>query len=50
MELVRETGLSSKTIYRLRGEANPPNYGTIERLLQGLKKLEKRSLATEAKE
>lgn len=35
------SGVSTKTIYRLRNDANAPNLATVERLLAGVEKLGK---------
>jgi len=39
-DVAREAGVSTKTIYRLRHKANPPNFATVERILAAIERLQ----------
>lgn len=41
MELSRASGIAAKTIYRLREKANAPTLDTVQRLLDGMRKMGK---------
>lgn len=38
--VAQAAGVSTKTVYRLRHQANPPNFSTVQKLLAGIKKVE----------
>ena len=40
-EIAQEAGVSTKTIYRLRGKEIPPNYSTVERIVAAADRLMK---------
>lgn len=40
-ELARESGVATKTIYRLRHKANAPTLDTVQKLMDGISRMNK---------
>lgn len=49
-DVARESGVSVKTVYRLRHQAHAPTLDTVAKLLDAIKRLEKQGAATQPSE